>query len=429
MGILNRVINILILLAAIAAVVFSYMLFSKRNDLTDGWRKMAEAINATAATLDDKNASGTKAAQELATEKMKHTEYANLDQVLPKLKDNASKIVKQRNDLAMSLQKAANTLEITGVNAKDFQNVTTYESKDKDLSSKISDFKRNRDNVFSNYVRTGSTAGVSISANDLKDPSKANAAAQKVNTQINDIKARRDRFSSHIAAVSRTLGLKNPNLGGTNYASELNTSLAAVRKYKADADSTKNALAAEKRRTASLNNQIAAHRKTISNHLADIKSKQKRIDELLRVISDDGKSRIPEKLLTSSDPECYGYVKGKVEYIDKDYGFITINIGRKYEFVQKYGIKDNKVPFPLTTGKIMTVARGLNSSSPEFIGKVLVAKVDDYSAICNLVSGKLSDLRPGDDVYFAAEDIAAATGKAAAPAQKTPAAQQAPAKK
>lgn len=41
MGILNRVINILILLAAIAAVVFSYMLFSKRNELTDGWQKMA----------------------------------------------------------------------------------------------------------------------------------------------------------------------------------------------------------------------------------------------------------------------------------------------------------------------------------------------------------------------------------------------------
>lgn len=66
MGILNRVINILILLAAIAAVVFSYMLFSKRNELTDGWQKMAAAINATAATLDDKSASGTKAAQELA---------------------------------------------------------------------------------------------------------------------------------------------------------------------------------------------------------------------------------------------------------------------------------------------------------------------------------------------------------------------------
>ena len=56
---------------------------------------------------------------------------------------------------------------------------------------------------------------------------------------------------------------------------------------------------------------------------------------------------------------------------------------------------------------------------PEFIGKLLVTKVDDYNAICNLVSGKLSDLRVGDDVYFAAEDIAAATGKA--DAQKAPA--------
>ena len=154
MGILNRVINILILLAAIAAVVFSYMLFSKRNELTDGWQKMAAAINATAATLDDKSASGTKAAQELAADKLRHTQYANLDQVLPKLKDNAARIVRQRNDLAQSLQRTANTLEITGVNAKDFQNVASYENKDKDFSSKISAFKRNRDDVFANYVRT-----------------------------------------------------------------------------------------------------------------------------------------------------------------------------------------------------------------------------------------------------------------------------------
>ena len=166
MGILNRVINILILLAAIAAVVFSYMLFSKRNELTDGWQKMAAAINATAAALDDKSASGTKAAQELAADKLRHTQYANLDQVLPKLKDNAARIVRQRNDLAQSLQRTANTLEITGVNAKDFQNVTSYENKDKDFSSKISAFKRNRDDVFANYVRTGSLVGASISAID-----------------------------------------------------------------------------------------------------------------------------------------------------------------------------------------------------------------------------------------------------------------------
>lgn len=111
--------------------------------------------------MDDKSASGTKAAQELAADKLRHTQYANLDQVLPKLKDNAARIVRQRNDLAQSLQRMANTLEITGVNAKDFQNVTSYENKDKDFSSKISAFKRNRDDVFANYVRTGSLVGAS----------------------------------------------------------------------------------------------------------------------------------------------------------------------------------------------------------------------------------------------------------------------------
>ena len=392
------------------------MLFSKRNELTDGWQKMADAINATAATLDDKGASGTKAAQELASDKLRHTQYANLDQVLPKLKSNASKIVKQRNDLAESFQKTADTLEIAGVNAKDFQNTTTYEAKGKEFGTKVSDFKRNRDDVFANYVKTGSIAGASISANELKDSAQANAAAQKINTKINDIKSRRDRFASHIATISKTLGVKSPNLNGNNYASELNASLAAINKYKRTADTTRNALAAEKRKTASLNSQIAAHRKTISDHLADIKAKQKRIDELLRVISDDGKSHVPNKVLTGKEPECYGYVKGKIEYIDKDFGFITINIGKKYEFVQKYGIKENKVAFPLPAGKIMTIARGLNSDKPEFIGKLVVTKVDDHNAICNLVSGELSELRVGDDVYFADEDIAAATEKAAAPA-------------
>ena len=64
----------------------------------------------------------------------------------------------------------------------------------------------------------------------------------------------------------------------------------------------------------------------------------------------------------------------------------------------------------------MTIARGLNSDKPEFIGKLIVTKVDDHNAICNLVSGELSDLRVGDDVYFADEDFAAATGKTTAPA-------------
>ena len=62
----------------------------------------------------------------------------------------------------------------------------------------------------------------------------------------------------------------------------------------------------------------------------------------------------------------------------------------------------------------MTVARGLNTDAPLFVGKLVVTKVDDYNAICNLVSGNLDSVNVGDEVYFADEDIAAATGKTSA---------------
>ena len=87
MAILNRIINILILLAAIAAAVFSYLLFSKREKLVNGWGKMADAIVETAKVLDKDNPSGT-AAKDLPKDKLTHNNYDQLDAVLPNLKNS-----------------------------------------------------------------------------------------------------------------------------------------------------------------------------------------------------------------------------------------------------------------------------------------------------------------------------------------------------
>ena len=114
---------------------------------------------------------------------------------------------------------------------------------------------------------------------------------------------------------------------------------------------------------------------------------------------------IPEKLLTPKDPECYKYVKGIIEYIDKDYGFVTINIGKNYSFVQEYGSRQNRILFPLQSGKIMTVVRNPDSANPLFIGKIKVTKVDDSSSVCNLISGKSETVQEGDVVFFTDEDI------------------------
>ena len=117
MVIVNRIVNILILLAAIAAAVFSYMLFSKREKLLDGWNQMATAIQTTAKTMDDGGASGTAAAKDLPVEKMLHTNYEQLGQVLPKLNKNAKDLITQRNDLASAMEEVAKQVKASSFSA------------------------------------------------------------------------------------------------------------------------------------------------------------------------------------------------------------------------------------------------------------------------------------------------------------------------
>ena len=141
------------------------------------------------------------------------------------------------------------------------------------------------------------------------------------------------------------------------------------------------------------------------------KSKEKEIQRLTSILNKDNTIKLPEKLLTSQDSECYKYVRGVIEYVDRDYGFVTVNMGNNYSFVQQYGIKANRVAFPMSPGKVMTVVRDPNSANPIFIGKISISKVDDSSSICNLISGKIDMVQEGDSVLFTEEDIVKAIGK------------------
>ena len=192
----------------------------------------------------------------------------------------------------------------------------------------------------------------------------------------------------------------------------------AVQAKNSELVKTKRLLAAERQNNSRLNSQLTSHRKSLKS-MTELKlAREKEIKRLNNILSKDNTLVIPKKLLTAKDPECYKFVKGIVEYIDKDYGFITINIGKNFSFVQQYGTKPNRVFFPLQTGKIMTVVRNPDSSNPLFIGKIIVTKVDDNSSVCNLVSGKAEALQEGDAVFFTDEDIEKALAVKPSTAQK-----------
>lgn len=405
MVILNRVINILILLATIAAVVFSYLLFSKREKLVNGWAQMASAITTAAKTLDDGGASGTSAVKDLPEAKLKHTNSDELGQVLPKLKDNISKVITQRNDLSKSMENAASKLTIAGVDSKNLKSVTAYKDQERIFLKGVQDFRNGRDAVSQEYANTFSKFGASVSANDLNDPKKYRSVINDGNMKIQDVLDRRDTYAASLGQIARAAGVEAPKVDGPAYRAELNKTTAAVKKKTAEFNKTKSLLAAEQRKTKQLTEKLAAQNKSLQS-MTELKlARDKEIKRLNNILSKDGTLVIPKKMLTSQDPECYKYVKGIVEYIDKEYGFVTINIGKNYTFVQEYGTKKNRVAFPLQVGKTMTVVRNPDSANPLFIGKIIVTKVDDSSSICNLVNGKSETLQEGDGVFFTDEDI------------------------
>ena len=414
MAILNRVINILILLAAIAAVVFSYLLFSKREQLVKGWAQMAVAINTAAKTLDDGGASGTTAAKDLPEDKLKHENYDQLGSVLPKLKENAGKIVAQRNELADTMQKAAARLAISNVESKNLKSVSAYKDQERIFINGVQQFRTNRDAVAREYAQTFSRFGASVSASDLNNPAKFRSAISSGNMKVQDVVDRKNQYADYLGRIVSAMELPRPKVSGPAYKAELDSALKNIKNKNSELKTAKYQLAAEKRRTQQLMQQIAGHKKTISDRNLAIQKKEKEIKDLNNILTRDGSLNLPEKMLTSSDPECYKYVRGVVEYVDKDYGFIQINIGSHYSFVQHYGIKENRVLFPLQVGKVMTVVRNLGTDKPLFIGKVMVSKVDEKSSVCNLIGGHPELYQEGDSVFFTDEDIAKALSKAPA---------------
>ena len=136
MGIFNKVVNILVLVFAIAGVTFSYLLFNKREQLVAGWEEMSNSITQTAKALEQN--SGLKLSAKLNADALGHRNPENADlsglkRSLPELSKAAQQVTTQRNSLAEGLNKTAAMLEVRNIQTSELQNVGTYAEKQKVL--------------------------------------------------------------------------------------------------------------------------------------------------------------------------------------------------------------------------------------------------------------------------------------------------------
>ena len=405
MAVLNRIVNILILVLVITAGVFSFMLYSKRENLTKGMKNMAEAINKTAATLD--RGSGTNTKNSLSTDKLGHKNGPDFSGALKELDKAAGKVIAQRDSLAGAIEKAARELGNSSTVKKEaLTRVDSYNDPQKKFEDTVKNYKRSADGVRSEFARIGKSVGAKVSDRDFAG--NYAAAAAEVDRKIKEIVRTKNQVANDIAFISRTLGVSGTYSTSNTRAwkdainrrrNELNKMSSELRTYKKLADQ-------QEKKIGSLNKAVEARDDTIDKQKA-------KIDHYEQVITDDGKKPMPKLQLKSDSPECYSFVKGKVIYVNEEYGFVQINVGKNYVIVQEYGTKKNNVHFPLQSGLVMTVSRGTGEKIVP-VAKILVKTVNDESSICNVIEGAVAGINVGDDVSFTKDDrakIPAAKGK------------------
>ena len=405
MRVVNRIVNILVLVIAIAAVVFSYLLFNKREKLVSGWEQMAQTINQTAKNLDAK--SGTKLAVELSSEKLNHkqfnkTDLSELEKALPKLPEGAKKIIAQRDALAEALNQVGKYAEINDVKTADLEKLDTSAAKQQQI---VSGAKRTADRnagIFNDYVRISGSAGANTSVGELKkNPTEV---ARKFTNAVNAMKNRINVYNQNFAQIARTVGAPAPQLGGNNYADALKKLQQGVNKMRDDLNKTRRELAQVKRERDQKINEGKNKDKRINDLNATIRQKDAEIKKLSLLLNPDGG-------LPPSDMEHYSKNQGKVEQVNSRWGFVVLNLGAKIPVVKKFKKESKVLYMDLLPGYTITVARNLATDKPQFIAKVVVTQVGDNYAVANIDKASIPSeelsVQPGDAVYFTTEDTAA----------------------
>lgn len=397
MRIVNRIVNILVLIFAVAAAVFSYLLFEKREKMVSGWEKMANTISQSAKALDEK--SGTKLSSELSASSLNHknfnkTDLSALDKALPKLPDGSKKVVAQRDSLAETLYRVARKSEVKGVAAADLKKLSSSQSKQKFIESEIDRSIQRSNEIFQNYVKHSESVGAGLSVREIKE--SPDAAFRSFQNAIDAVKQHSRAGDDTISAIGRDVGVY-PNLRASNYKGEMRKVRDGVKKLKSTISSIRRELDQERRRSRTLAGSLNTSNSNLKTSKEVLAEREKQIADL--------RNKLYGSMQPPTDAELYATVQGRVESVNTRWKFIVINLGAQMPTIKKSKTEERMFMIPLMKGFIMTIARNIDTTKPEYIGKIIVTQVGNNYAVANIdVNSLQSEVKVGDAVYFTEDD-------------------------
>ncbi len=411
MGMLNRIVNISVLVLAVVAVVFGYLLFQKREQLVKRGDKMGKMISDVSRALDTN--SGTKIADNLVMAKLEldakkdpkanenakkslyHTNYDNLETVLAPFKKQASDVAIQRDTLGVALLEVSKKLEMVDTyKADDFTHVLTYLEKKDQLLATVEKINARDNDLCAQIAASAGVIGFTLDKDSLKNLENYGTPLKEFGSKVEALKKRSDTYAEGIAKICGILQINAPKLDGDDYAAEIATSEKAVQNYKDEFEKTKQELARTKEELKKSQDDLSKATAKIDVQNKEIAKLKKQLADYITPPEDGGESQ-PGPAQAKED-SFYEKLEGKILDVNSKWEFVVIDLGKNNKLVIGDKKKVEKT-VPLPEGKTMMVGRG-----NEYLGKIKVIRVNDNCAIANILPDQLNGkIEPGDKVFFA----------------------------
>ena len=444
MKIANRILNILVLVAALGAAVCAFFLFQKREQITKGRQMMSEAVVKTVKTIDP--------AAKISVDDMSIAKpAADLAAPLKVLEDNTQKIVDQRNKIAASVAAISNAvMGWSGDKAKKTEDFSDYAattaSTDKDGKTAASSLDQNTEMVSARgkyYIDRNRKvqAGINQLVNTLKgkrispvdftpegdkDNKKLVANMNELNNRARMLLNRYNTFTGRYAEIARLMGFKvlplgleqndgNFNKNLAQYTSKIKAFIAEKKKLEAENKKLQGQIKSLNGQIKALNKKLSAEKSNVAGLKGELNKAQKEIERLKDIIDPTWREREGKQNVAKTavdETPLLRKLRGKVISVNEKFGFVVINLGKVNQFEDiKIDIDTGKeVPtvrkVGIPTDGIMTVASSLEPGKADYVCRMTVLRVGKDSSIANIIvtrGGRMPKV--GDVVFFSESDV------------------------
>lgn len=473
MGIANRIINILVLLSAVAAIVLGIMLFNKREDIALSRQKMAEAIaessNKLIATAEKKQQTElTVAAENMAM----NMTSDDVEAEVSKLRKVTETVLKHQEKLGENY--AATVKNLTDgqheANVKKIIGIKDREAEVMDIENAVARHNEKIAKTRTAMKKAVTSIGASLNVKDAEnaaglDLTDANAVAEyeKIASAV-DAKGKKyvaalALMTEHVKTVQSSLEKDEllVQVDTEDAKSKLEEQAMAVANTVEELKTKKQEceeLTQERDKLTAENDQLTKDKQKLSEEkellVADVKKRDEMIKKQEKEIADlkkknDQRGVVAAKNVlkpgaAAQDPaagpdnnELMKKVQGKIISVNLDAGVVLVDIGTKTQVeVKDAKGKVSKVPVAIGKNVIMTVVSSNDPATAKFLGKIQLIRLEEKNALANILPSPGNHVPVvGSIVYFSEQDFAAMRERnlKAMEAEKAAAAAAAPAAK